>query len=329
MKKISYLNFPIGIKWYITSKCNLRCTHCYLTDYTTKLPFERIERYIAYFGKKGVHSIGLLGGEPLVRNDLETILSLITEQGIHTKIATNGTLLSEERAKSLIESGCKRYQISLEGHSAELSDPVRGKGTFDESLLGASRIKSLGGWTSFAVTMSKKNSQYLLDIHKLALEAGVDQLKVGAFVPIGTGKTYRDEYALTNENVKYIKEELSILQEKHPKMQIDSAFLSKGESSCSNTTTFGCGAGTTDLIINSDLSLSACDILVEEDRTKVKVDKPEEIEYLWQNDPLFNKWRGKAPNDRTLNIKSFKEVHQEACHISYTTYKENIFVEGK
>ncbi|WP_186323884.1 radical SAM protein [Bacillus thuringiensis] len=323
---IKSLFFPLHIKWYITGKCNLRCRHCYLTDYTKQMSFERIENFIKYFASKKVRGIGLLGGEPLIRDDLEDIVYLISKENIITKIASNGTLISADRAKNLVQNGCKQYQISLEGHSPEFSDPVRGKGTFEKSLKGASILKNEGAWVSFAVTISKQNAKYIEQIHNLALQAGIDQLKVAAFVPIGTGKMYQESYGLTRDIVVEVRNTLIYLKKKYPQLKIDSKFLPSESINCSEQCfTFGCGAGTSDLIINSDLTLSACDILVEEDKTKKMIETPDDIEYLWNNDSLFNKWRGNAPEERTLNIKDFRNVHRAGCHVAYSTYKEDLF----
>ncbi|MDA2384055.1 radical SAM protein [Bacillus cereus] len=322
---VQWLGFPLSIKWYITGKCNLRCKHCYLTDYTVQSPLEQVSQFIDYFSQMGVHGIAFLGGEPLVRKDLEDILKMVSNQNIRSKIATNGTLITKDRAKSLVASGCKQYQISLEGHSPELSDPVRGKATFEKAITGVQNLKEQGAWASFGVTITKQNALYIQQIHQLAREVGVDQLKIGGFVPIGTGKNHTEEYNLTREIVLDVRRELMDLQQRFPKLQIDSKFLPPKNSNCASDCTFGCGAGTTSLVVNSDLTLSACDMLVEEDRTKVKVNSPEEIEDLWNNNPLFNKWRGLAPNEITRSVNSFEKVHQEGCHIAYSAYEDNLF----
>ncbi|PHD57115.1 A0A073K2N4 (Uncharacterized protein) [Bacillus mycoides] len=322
---VQWLDFPLSIKWYITGKCNLRCKHCYLTDYTIESPFDQVIQFVDYFSQKGVYGIAFLGGEPLVRKDLEDVLTRVSQHNMRSKIATNGTLITKERARSLVASGCKQYQISLEGHSPELSDPVRGRATFEKAITGVQNLKEQDAWASFGVTITKQNASYIREIHQLAREVGVDQLKIGGFVPIGTGKEHTEEYNLTREIVLEVRRELIELQSKYPKLQIDSKFLPPKNSGCTSDCTFGCGAGTTSLVLNSDLTLSACDMLVEEDRTKIKINSPKEIEYLWNNHPLFNKWRGLAPNETTQSINSFAQVHQEGCHVAYSAYEDNLF----
>lgn len=311
------------VKWYVTGKCNLRCKHCYLTDYSVVQPLDKVEDIIEYLANKGVLGIAFLGGEPLTRKDLDNIIQLVTKNNMSSKIATNGTLINNQRAKSLIDSGCKHYQISLEGHTPEYSDPVRGKGTFLKSITGAEILKKHGAWVSFAVTISKQNAKYIKKIHELARDRGVDQLKLGGFVPIGTGAKNSNEYNLTRDIVIEVRETLIELQKSYPDLQVDSKFL-PNESSCSSCT-FGCGAGTTNLVIKSDLSLAACDLLVEEDYTDMKINQPEDIEKIWNEHHIFRKWRGQAPKEYTNTIGSFENVHKMGCHVAYSTYTEDLF----
>ncbi len=70
----------------------------------------------------------------------------------------------------------------------------------------------------------------------------------------------------------------------------------------------------TDLIMNSDLSLSACDLVATKDRT-LPITTPEDIDYLWNNHKMFKKWRGLSPLEKLGTVKNFKNVHQNDCHL--------------
>ncbi len=325
-KHIEWLEFPLFVKWQITGKCNLRCTHCYLTDYTKQGPLDKILSFIDYFVSKKVVGLVLLGGEPLVRRDLEQIVHAASSQGIRVKIATNATLVTPERASALVAAGARQFQVSLEGHAPELSDPVRGKGTFDRILLGARALRDAGAQVSMAFTISKHNAEHVTEIHRLVRDLGVRQLKLSAFVPIGTGEGLGTSFLLSRDLVLQVRKKLEELQSLYPEVLIDSAFLTKKEAACSNcTTTFGCGAGTTSLVVNNDFSLSACDILLEEDRTP-PVHKPEDIAHVWKQHALFLKWRGLGPKDASSkSIADFSAVHQNKCHVAYSLYQQNLF----
>jgi MoaA/NifB/PqqE/SkfB family radical SAM enzyme len=97
VKKIASMGFPLFVKWYITQRCNLRCTHCYLTDYTKSPSLEDVLPIVDFLGSKKVVSIVLIGGEPLARLDLVEIVGRISLNNIQTKIATNARSLTGQK----------------------------------------------------------------------------------------------------------------------------------------------------------------------------------------------------------------------------------------
>lgn len=66
-------------------------------------------------------------------------------------------------------------------------------------------------------------------------------------------------------------------------------------------------------------------MLVEEDRTSIKIDEQEDIERLWNSDRLFKKWRGETAESDLKSVRWFSGVHNNGCHFAYNAYKENIF----
>ena len=65
------LNFPLFITWNITSNCNLRCKHCFRSEYyCDELNKDKIDKLIDLFINKNVNRIILTGGEPLKSKNL-------------------------------------------------------------------------------------------------------------------------------------------------------------------------------------------------------------------------------------------------------------------
>ena len=105
----------------VTDRCNLRCRYCMPEAEYVWLPrssiltFEEIGRLAGIFTALGVTKIRLTGGEPLLRHDLPTLVSLL---GRHDGIAdlaltTNGVLLAREAA-ALRAAGLGRVTVSLD-----------------------------------------------------------------------------------------------------------------------------------------------------------------------------------------------------------------------
>ena len=97
------LKFPLFITWSITSNCNLRCKHCFRSEYEcNELEKDTIDKFINLFIEKKVNRIILTGGEPLTSKNLLYIAEKLCGK-IKLGIATNGTLLNEEIITKLNE----------------------------------------------------------------------------------------------------------------------------------------------------------------------------------------------------------------------------------
>ncbi|HLF71301.1 MAG TPA: GTP 3',8-cyclase MoaA [Dehalococcoidia bacterium] len=110
----------------VTDRCNFRCTYCmpkevFGRDYVfleraALLSFEEITRLARIFAGLGVHKLRLTGGEPLLRRDFETLVSMLANIDGLDDIAmtTNGSLLTLDRARALKAAGLKRVTVSLD-----------------------------------------------------------------------------------------------------------------------------------------------------------------------------------------------------------------------
>ena len=105
----------------VTDRCNLRCRYCMPeTEYvwlprSSILTFEEIDRLTGIFAALGVAKVRLTGGEPLLRHDLPTLVSLLSRRQRLADLAltTNGVLFARS-AEALREAGLRRVTISLD-----------------------------------------------------------------------------------------------------------------------------------------------------------------------------------------------------------------------
>jgi len=121
------LNRPLhDLRISVTDRCNFRCTYCMPRDVFGKgykflrqnqlLSFEEIERLVRLFTGLGVTKLRLTGGEPLLRKDIESLISMLSNvSGIQDiAMTTNASLITAERARSLRDAGLQRLNISLD-----------------------------------------------------------------------------------------------------------------------------------------------------------------------------------------------------------------------
>lgn len=114
-RKIDYLRLSV------TDRCNLRCKYCMpgegirLADREELLTYEEILKAVKIFGDLGIRKLRLTGGEPLLRDDILELVSVLSElKDIEDiSITTNGTLL-EKYLEELHRSGISSINISLD-----------------------------------------------------------------------------------------------------------------------------------------------------------------------------------------------------------------------
>ncbi len=79
------LNRPLrNLRLSVTDRCNLRCLYCMPEDEYVWLPredmlhFEEISALVDVFLSLGVDRLRLTGGEPLLRRDLPSLVSMLS-----------------------------------------------------------------------------------------------------------------------------------------------------------------------------------------------------------------------------------------------------------
>lgn len=78
------------------------------------LSFEEITRLAWIFASLGVRKIRLTGGEPLLRQDLDKLVTMLAKiPGLELTLTTNGSLLARQ-AQALKDAGLDRVTVSLD-----------------------------------------------------------------------------------------------------------------------------------------------------------------------------------------------------------------------
>jgi radical SAM protein with 4Fe4S-binding SPASM domain len=122
--------------------CNLRCPMCTWSAETMVekkedwFPFDDFKKLLNDAVRNGTKSIRFTYiNEPLIRQDIDSFVKSANEIGIlDTIITTNGTLLTEEMSKKLIESGLTKINVSLDAVTKETYEKVRVGGDFDKTV---------------------------------------------------------------------------------------------------------------------------------------------------------------------------------------------------
>ncbi len=126
----------------VTERCNFRCAYCMPTapkwfDREAILRFEEIERVVRILASMGVSKVKLTGGEPLMRRDLEVLVSMLSRvPGVaNISMTTNGFFLAE-RARALKEAGLDAVTVSLPSVDRDRFRAITGVDALDEVIKG-------------------------------------------------------------------------------------------------------------------------------------------------------------------------------------------------
>ena len=110
----------------VTDRCNMRCIYCMpynntkWLEQTDVLSYKEIVRLTTIFVNLGVEKIRVTGGEPTVRDKIESLISALSKISRVKSISmtTNGLLLSE-KVKQLKQAGLEGVNISLDTFRAD------------------------------------------------------------------------------------------------------------------------------------------------------------------------------------------------------------------
>jgi cyclic pyranopterin phosphate synthase len=109
------------------------------------LTFEELFLFVKVAIDEGVTKIRLTGGEPLLREDLDTFIKMISDYkpDIDLALTTNAYLLPEA-AQRLKDAGLKRLNISLDSLHADVAAKIAGKDVLPQVLKGIDKALEVG-----------------------------------------------------------------------------------------------------------------------------------------------------------------------------------------
>lgn len=184
----------------ITSRCNLRCKHCYNESGALRKELDMQAFTNAFEGIPDTEecSITLSGGEPLLHPLIwQFIEKLQQRKSKKNLIITNATLITEDIAQKLVESGIN-VQVSLNGSCPATHDKLCGEGNFEKTLRGIDKLLSLGYAEKIVIRCmaSKYNADDLVNAIKFVTDRGIKTINIATLSVMGRAKDKVDEMYL-------------------------------------------------------------------------------------------------------------------------------------
>jgi mycofactocin radical SAM maturase len=285
------LDAPICLTWELTYACNLACVHC-LSSSGRRDPRElstaECLAVIDELERMQVFYVNIGGGEPTVRRDFWEIVEYATAHHVGVKFSTNGSRITPEAAARLASSDYVDVQISLDGATAEVNDPIRGPGSYDTALRAMANLAG-AGFRGFklSVVMTSTNVEQL-DAFKAIADTYDAQLRITRLRPSGRGADVWDELHPTPAQQRFLYDWL--LAHGESVLTGDSFFHLAGYGEPLPGLNL-CGAGRVVCLIDPIGDVYACPFAIHEQFLAGNVREPGGFVGVWRGSELFHRLR--------------------------------------
>ncbi len=173
---------PLWLLFELTYRCPLHCVFCYNpTDFSHTGPELKTDEWLRVLREAralGAVQLGLSGGEPLVRDDVEIIVAAAHELGFYTNLITSGVGLNETRLKALKSAGLDHIQLSFQDSTREMNDFLSSTRTFELKSKVAALIKQYDYPMVLNVVLHRLNIDHVEQILDMAQTMGADYVEL-------------------------------------------------------------------------------------------------------------------------------------------------------
>lgn len=170
------------VRLSVTDRCDFRCVYCMTEDMTflprnQVLSLEEIYLVAQAFTELGVNKIRLTGGEPLVRNNVMSLIERLGKlEGLKELLLTTNGAQLDKFAAPLRKAGVNRINISIDSLDAERFQRISRVGKLHKVLAGidAARAQGFERIRLNTVIMKGYNDDEVVALTEYALAQEVD-----------------------------------------------------------------------------------------------------------------------------------------------------------
>lgn len=168
-------DFPLYATIELTSRCNLKCPHCYMvpSNINKELKTSEVLDVFDQMAEMGVLILTLTGGEPSTRSDFFKLIQAAVDRRFVVILKTNSALLDENDVRKMYDIGLFEINVSLYHCDRAKHDAFVGQNGAWERAVSALRVfKSLGGRVRVASMVMSWNVDDALNIEQFFLNEG-------------------------------------------------------------------------------------------------------------------------------------------------------------
>lgn len=286
---------PLWLLAEVTYRCPLHCAFCYNpTDYVShtqnELTTEEWIRALREARKMGALQLGISGGEPLLRDDIEEIVAEAGSLGYYSNLITSGVGLTEKRIAEFKRGGLDHIQLSMHDITKEINNFITDTNTFQLKQKVAAMIKDYGYPMVLNVVIHRYNIEHIGEILEMAEALGAEYVELANTQYYGWSLVNRAQLMPTREQIEKAEAITNKFRERvGSKMRVFFVvpdYYSDRPKKCMN------GWGEVFMIVTADGTVLPChSARVLPNMTFPNV-RENGLEWAWTESPAFNKYRG-------------------------------------
>jgi pyrroloquinoline quinone biosynthesis protein E len=286
---------PLWLLAEITYRCPLHCAFCYNpTDYDkhtqNELTTEQWIQTLRDARKLGAIQLGISGGEPLLRDDIEEIVAEAHKLGYYSNLITSGVGLTEQRIQAFKEGGLDHIQLSMHDITEEINNFITNTKTFELKKKVAAMIKGHGYPMVLNVVIHRYNIGHMKEILEMADALGAEYIELANTQYYGWSLINRSQLMPTKEQVD---EAEAITNEfranSGSKMKIFFVvpdYFADRPKKCMN------GWGEVFMIVTANGDVLPCHSARVLPNMKFPNIRDDDLGWSWKDSPAFNQYRG-------------------------------------
>jgi pyrroloquinoline quinone biosynthesis protein E len=240
--------------------------------------------------KMGATQLGFSGGEPLVRKDLEILIAEARDLGYYTNLITSGVGMDAQRIAAFKEAGLDHIQVSFQASDEELNNFIAGTDSFQHKLEMARQVKKQGYPMVLCFVLHRQNTDQIKEILDLAVALEADYVELATTQYYGWANHNKEQLLPTREQIKRAEKIAHQYQEDQKgKMRIFYVvpdYFEDRPKPCMN------GWGNIFLTITPDGTALPCHSARLIPGLELPNVKDHSIDWIWNDSPDFNKFRG-------------------------------------
>jgi MoaA/NifB/PqqE/SkfB family radical SAM enzyme len=203
------MGLNIGLQ--LTTRCNLRCTHCSVELKGEDLPLEVFLAAVRYAKTTCTDSLSFTGGEAILHPRFYEYVKILSDNALSFTLVSNGWAFPEfhARMRGLLHT-LKAVYFSLDGARAETHDLNRGPDSYRRVLKAVSLCRAVQIPFGLQMVVTKSNIGELEEMALLASKVGAKTLGIGPLQP--TPETVEKGLILYPEDLHLVLEEIARLK---------------------------------------------------------------------------------------------------------------------